>query len=354
MENLNKLRAPVKKFCELTMPYDWDAISLEEAALLDSTSDEIASLQPKISKLEAMAILNNIGLTDLDGLGRFIVNCVINSRDWPFEDVLYIDRPSDPLSEFKTECLGLGLSYRFTSEDNTSITVNLDNYMEKYMELVPPLNRVDLRFIIATLGTTWEPDLPDDFSAHLRYLYENTPERKDWVKSDFSDTEKDWLKICFQEDRFEDPIYPTYFKLKSSKGTISLRSNEPIHTTNVSMEVSPESPYRGSGIPACEEYIIRVQKNNEIDIVFNPPEGVPEGYYEVGSLSLESSDGIFALDFLEPSASTSSIRFTADNSFFHSKPTNRHFIWLWVNSNEPNKVNKIIFAVRAQIAQYQG
>jgi hypothetical protein len=351
MDNSDELRAPVRRFCELTMPYDWDAISLEEAALLDSTTEQIASLQPKISKFEAMAILNNIGLTDLDGLGRFLVDCIINSRDWPFEDVLYIDRPSDPLSEFKDECLGLGLSYRFTSEKNTSITVNLDNYMKKYMELVPPLNRVDLRFIIASLGSTWEPDLPDDFSAHMKYLYENTPERKGWVKSDFSDTEKDWLKICFQEDRFEDAIYPTYFKLKSSSGAISVRSNEPINTTNVSVEVSPEGPYRGSGIPACEEYIIRVQENTGIDIVFNPPEGVPEDYYQVGSLSLESSNGIFTIDSLGSSASTSPILFTADNSFFHSRPTNRHFIWLWVNSNEPNK---IIFAVRAQIAQYQG
>jgi hypothetical protein len=202
LENLDELREPIKKFCEIKFPYDWDEISNEEAEFLDAITDEIASLEPRISKVEALAMLNNIGPTDLDGVGLSITNCVYESRDWPIEEVLYINKPSDPLSEFKLECLGSGLRYRFTSEKNTSIIVDFENYMEKYMELVPPLTLVDFRFIIASLGSTWKPDLPDNFYTHMRYLYNNTPETKQLKKSDLSDREKDWLHICFNDDRF--------------------------------------------------------------------------------------------------------------------------------------------------------
>lgn len=204
MDDLYELREPVKRFCELEIPYDWDEVSFEEAKFLCSVIDEVAALEPKISKIEALAMLNNIGPTDLDGVGLSIADCVYNSRDWPIEEVLYINKPSDPLSEFKLECLGSGLNYAFTSENNTSVIVNFENYMEKYMQLVPPLNMVDLRFIIASLGSTWKPDVPADFSVHIRYLYENTPETKEWTKSDFSGIEKEWLHILLQDDRFYD------------------------------------------------------------------------------------------------------------------------------------------------------
>lgn len=116
MKNLDELRKPVKKFCELKIPYDWDEISLEEAQFLDDIIDEIDALEPKISKFEAMAMLNNMGLSDLDGVGLSIGNCVCDSPDWPFDEVLYIDMPSDPLADFKIGSLGFGLHYRFTSE----------------------------------------------------------------------------------------------------------------------------------------------------------------------------------------------------------------------------------------------
>jgi hypothetical protein len=348
------------------MPYDWDEISLEEARFLDDILDEIAALEPKISKFEAMAMLNNIGLTDLDGVGLFIGNCVCNSRDWPLAEVLYLDRPSDPLAEFKIECLGLGLRYRFTSEKNTAVVVDISVFRDreilykKYMELIPPLNRVDMRFILASLSC--ESDLPPEFTVHLRYLYANTPEAKVWERSDFSDIEEDGLYKHFQDERFHDPIYPVNFSLRSSHGMLSLRSNIE-NSPRSSLEISSHIPNSGELIPNHDEYIIIVEQNSKIEICFNPIDDTGEfyGYGDLvnlgykrlgGSLFIESRDGIYAIDSLGDSAEP--ILFTVDNSTFRTGATDCHTIWVFVNNEDPAKVNKVIFTISGQVTEYNG
>lgn len=107
----------------------WDELSDEDVQILDELMTNVTLMEP-LSKEEAMFLAYNLGRGYLEEGGNALISSIASAPFWPSlaEDIFYVNKFADPLTEFKRETMMAGnLRYYFTSEANRGLSFSYDD-----------------------------------------------------------------------------------------------------------------------------------------------------------------------------------------------------------------------------------
>lgn len=195
------IRKKIKDFLSTEIPNGWDYLSNTEIEDVDSKFRGVFGLEP-LTKEEALAVANHMGMTDLDGLGQSLGGSIASASEWPYRmtELFHIDNFSEPLCDIKRETFYAGACYKFHSFKNVEIVITGKNYEEQLALVKDGIDRIDCQMLISIFMFQDPEDVTAGLLSKLELLFQkffnDYPEAKnEIIKNSYLESTLKMFKI---------------------------------------------------------------------------------------------------------------------------------------------------------------